>query len=83
MRFPDDYPIEALRGLRRPRPSEIRRAMKKRVQYLDEKIGRLTAQGVEPQNNLSLDELAALAVLMDHYGLRLDGEATAPEVGEP
>ena len=64
-RFSDDYFVELLRGIKRPEPSVVRKAMSRRMAYLADKIER----GVRLGKVIDYDmrELIVLARLMEMY----------------
>jgi len=64
-RFSDDHYCETLRGLPKPGPRKVLRALAMRCQWLERKIAQSSVLG-KPSGFL-IDELAAIIMLVEAY----------------
>jgi hypothetical protein len=61
-RFAEDYPIEMLRGARRPNGKAVSRALARRAAWLVKKIETFTNRALDPAASYLVEELAAIVV---------------------
>jgi len=82
-KFPDDHPIELMRGERWPSPYRVRRSMAMRAAWLVKRIhAQLVTGERDLRNNYFIDELQSIAHLMDVYerSLQIDDDVAAASV---
>lgn len=66
--FPEDHPVEILRGARKLSPGQIRRAFTKRATWLSERLEATARTSGDVSYHPGMDELKAIVQLCDDDG---------------